>query len=227
MLSMTYDSMMLAMVFLSCCLINIFHGKMFIGTIRRIRRENKCNLLFSSKTDSLMTKSDVQPENFNVISILESKSTTTAEQLSILQNMDRLLKATRKKSVASALKRFKMSLSERKSESESEIEAFNIDVIQDRIKSKTTSLSFSGLAISLHSLYHIKVTILHNRISDSNLKLAVDILCEYILQNILALLSNNNDTALHIKPKYFSLFLYTMLSIKRLTWKKINFEGLI
>jgi hypothetical protein len=174
-----------------------------------------------------MSKSDIQSESFSTKTILESKSKTSAEHLSILQNMDRLLKATRKQSVASALKRFKMSSLDRKSGSDSEIEAVNIGVIQDRIKSKTTSLSFSGLAISLHSLYHVKVTILRKRVSDSTLILAVDTLCEYILHTILSLLSSNSGDALQIKPKYFSLFLYSMLSIKRSISKKVYFEGLI
>ena len=219
---------MLHLVIFLRCLIHISYISRSMMLVSTIRQENKLLHIFHSKPTLFMSKADYQCENFQSISLLELKNSITSEQLSILQNMDKLLEATRKQSVASALKRFKFSilLSERKYEPETEIEAINISVIQDRIKSKASTLSFSGLTISLHSLYHIKVTILRKKISDRNLLSAVDTLCDYLLQNILSLLSStSNETVLQIKPKYFSLFLYSLTSIKKLTPGKMNFEG--
>ena len=191
-----------------------------------IRQEYKLLQILHSKTKLLMSKLDNQRENFE--SILEFKNSITCEQLSILQNMDKLLNATRKQSVASALTRFRvsMSLSEHKSEFEHDIEGDSFSVIQDRIKSKTSSLSFSGLTVSLHSLYHIKVTIIRKKILDRYLTSAVDTLSNYFLQNILLLLASiSSETAQQIKPKHFSLFLYSLMSIRKLAPGKMDFEG--
>ena len=193
-----------------------------------IRQEYKLLQILHSKTKLLMSKLDNQRENFESISLLELKNSITCEQLSILQNMDKLLNATRKQSVASALTRFKvsMSLSEHKSEFEPDIEGDSFSVIQDRIKSKTSSLSFSGLTVSLHSLYHIKITIIRKKILDHYLTSAVDTLSNYFLQNILLLLASiSSETAQQIKPKHFSLFLYSLMSIRKLAPGKMDFEG--
>ena len=99
-----------------------------------------------------------------------------------------------------------------------------INFVVDQISHRINSFPFSALAESLYALLKMKEFILRNKTSSSSVE-AVEIMTDTVLENMLSLLWENRASDVSIAPKYFALFLFSMISTIRSHSKVLLFDG--